>query len=295
MSIDLHKLRIFEAIARTGSFSRAAESVFVTQPTASQQIAHLESALGVTLFIRGTRKAKLSAAGEALLPYAEQILALVETAADSARAAAGLSSRTLRLGVGHTLATYLLPELLREYRDRFADRRVRITLGNTAALLEQVDAGNTEIALVGTPAARPAIRVVPFFEDRIVAIAPADSEMMDPVALDTLLGQTLLVREPGSALYATVEQILGPAALQGENVMQLGETEAIKRCVEAGLGAALIQEIAVREEVAAGRLKVLSLIGIDDRRAYAYAVKESGGLSAPAADFIEALAGSRRT
>jgi|SRR5687768_9187740 len=136
--MDIHKLQIFTAIARAESFSRGAEAVFVTQPTASQQIAQLEISLGVKLFDRRARRVILTPAGTALLPYAEQILSLVDTASETARAAAGLADRTLRLGVGHTLATYLLPDLLREYLEKYPGRRFKITLGNTSELLDQL-------------------------------------------------------------------------------------------------------------------------------------------------------------
>src|SRR5438876_4644538 len=152
-SMDTHKLQIFVAIARTGSFSKAAEQVFVTQPTVSQQIAQLEASLGVKLLERRTRVVKLTPAGGALLPYAEQILALIEAGAESARAAAGVADRTLRLGVGHMLATYLLPELLREYRGNFPDGTLKISLGNTGELLEKMESGVVELGPVGTAAA----------------------------------------------------------------------------------------------------------------------------------------------
>src|SRR2546423_12670120 len=101
IDMDLHKLRIFATIARVGNFTRAAEMLYMTQPTASQQLAQLEKEIGAKLFERQTRRIRLTPAGEALLPYAEQMLALEETAAESARAAAGLADRTLKLGVGH--------------------------------------------------------------------------------------------------------------------------------------------------------------------------------------------------
>jgi DNA-binding transcriptional LysR family regulator len=266
--------------------------VFVSQPTVSQQLAQLESSLGARLIERDTRRIRLTAAGEALLPYAEQILALVETAAECTRSAAGIADQSLRLGVGHTIATYVLPGLLREYRSRYPERKARITLGNTAQLLAQVDSGEVEVALVGTPAARPGIVITPFLDDRIVAIVSLQhARNQNELAVEELKDETLLVREPGSALHATVEQILGPIALSRDNVLQLGETEAIKRCVESGLGVALVQEIAVAEEVASGKLRVLNLEGVDDRRAYAYAHKANRPLSSAARDLIQLLGG----
>src|SRR5262245_54452513 len=113
---DLNKLRIFVTIARLASFTRAAERLHLTQPTVSQQLTMLEKSVSTLLIERDTRHLRLTPAGEVLLGYAERLLALAIEAAEATRAAAGVADRTLRIGVGHTLATYLLPEALSRYR-----------------------------------------------------------------------------------------------------------------------------------------------------------------------------------
>jgi DNA-binding transcriptional LysR family regulator len=290
--MDLHKLRIFTTIARLGSFTRAAGQLHMTQPTVSQQLALLEEQIGVPLIERQTRRLRLTPAGEALLPYAERMLALAEEGRAAARSAAGLAERTLRLGVGHTLAIYLLPDLLRRYRAAHPDYKVRIAVGNSAELLNQVLADQIELALIGSPAAHPELSIARFMEDRLVVIIAPDDPWagrtgVEPAELCTRL---LLTREPGSALHATVERLLGATALASEQVMLLGETEAIKRSVEAGLGVALIQAIAVQREVQAGTLQVLALQGADDRRSYAYAHQARRDCSPAARALIGLLA-----
>jgi DNA-binding transcriptional LysR family regulator len=286
--IDLPKLRIFATVARLGSFTRAAELLYLAQPTVSQQLAALEAQLGVELVERLPRQLRLTPAGAALLPYAERILALAEEAVSAARDAAGLASRTLRLGVGHALATYLLPDLLRRFDPQ---RLARISVGNTAELLELVAADTVELALVGSPAQHPNVIVTPFMRDELVAIvAPQDAWATRPeIALDDLRQRVLLTREPGSALHATVRRLLGAAALASDNVIVMGETEAIKRSVEAGLGVALVQRIAIDREVAAGNLCMLPLHGVDTQRSYAYARREGHELSAAARDLVALL------
>src|SRR5215211_1979053 len=173
--MDISKLRIFTTIARLGNFTRAAELLYLTQPTVSQQLAMLEAQIGAPLIVRLPRRLKLTPAGEALLPYAEQILALADAGAEAARAAAGLADRTLRLGAGHTLATYLLPDLLSRYRELYPQRLARISVGNTAELLALVAADAVELALVGSPAEHAKVVVTPFMHDRLVVIvAPED-------------------------------------------------------------------------------------------------------------------------
>jgi DNA-binding transcriptional LysR family regulator len=214
-----------------------------------------------------------------------------DAGAEAARAAAGLADRTLRLGVGHTLATYLLPDLLRRYRALYPQRLARISVGNTAELLDLVAADTVELALVGSGPEHPKVLVTPFMNDRLVVIvAPGDAwAAREWVALEELGERLLLTREPGSALHAAVERLLGAAALARDNVIVLGETEAIKRSVEAGLGVALVQGIAVEREVAAGTLRALPLHGGDAGRTYAYARRAGRELSAAAHDLVALL------
>ncbi|MFN8371352.1 MAG: LysR family transcriptional regulator [Anaerolineae bacterium] len=291
MTLDLHKLRIFVTIAHLMSFTRAADRLHMTQPTVSQQLAMLEAQFGTPLVERDTRRLRLTAAGDALLPYAEKLLALSQEALEATRAAAGLADRTLRLGVGHTLAIYLLPQLLSRYQAQFPGHPVRISVGNTERLLALVAAEAAELALVGSPAEHPDLVVTPFMRDHLVVIvAPGDEwAQRTHVELDELHQRTLLTRESGSALHASVERLLGASLLAGESVIQLGETEAIKRSVEAGLGIALIQGIAVEREVAAGNLCALRLRGGDDSRTYAYARRQRQVLSSAASHFVELL------
>jgi LysR family transcriptional regulator, low CO2-responsive transcriptional regulator len=294
--LDIAKLRIFATVARLGNFTRAAELLFLTQPTVSQQIAALEAQLGAPLIERLPRRLRLTPAGAALLPYAEQILALADEASEAARAAAGLADRTLRLGAGHTLATYLLPDLLSRYRDLYPQRVARISVGNTGELLALVAADAVELALVGSPAEHAKVIVTPFMHDRLVVIVAPEDDWATRTEVDVaeLTERVLLSREPGSALHATVERLLGPVALTSDRVILLGETEAIKRSVEAGLGVALIQGIAVEREVAAGNLCALALRGADDSRTYAYARRAGRELSAAARGLVALLAAKAR-
>ncbi len=279
--MDLHKLELFVTVAHTGTFTKAAEQLGISQPTISQQIALLEAQIGVKLIERQRRQQQLTAAGAALLPLAERLLVLADDAVEEARAAAGLFDRTLRLGVGHTLATYLLPEVLRRFRREYPNHTVQISVGNTAILLEQIANGVVELALVGSPAIHPDVEVEEFMRDRLVVIVAPDDlwATRSYVEVAELRERTLLIREAGSALHASIEMLLGREALASDRVIILAETEAIKRCVEAGIGIAVVQGIAVEREVAQGKLRALALHGGDDRRRYVIARRRRAALS----------------
>jgi len=270
MMLDLHKLNIFLTIARLRNFTRAAERLHMTQPTVSQQLAALEAALGAPLIERDTRRLKLTMAGDALVPYAEKLIALSAEAIEAVRIAAGLEESTLRLGVGPTLATYLLPDILNRFRRRYPDHRTKISVGNTGDLLALLVGDAIDLALVGSPASHSEVVTRPFRRDRLVVIVAPEDEWANrtEVEVSELLTRVFLTREPGSALHATVERLFGAGALESDNVIVLGDTEAIKRSVEAGLGVGLVQGIAVEREVGAGSLRTLKLMGADDSRTY---------------------------
>ena len=275
--LDTSKLQTFVAIVQEGSFTKAAERLNLTQPTVSQQIALLEKQLGTALFVRQPRSLHLTEAGKTLLGYAERILALNQDAIQHTLAAAGLAERTLRLGVGHTLAIYLLPDLLGRLRERQPDLQIRIQVGNTAGLLAATADGHVDLALVGSPAQHPQLVIEPFMNDRLVVILPPDDpwSKRDGATLDDLRTRHLITRENGSALHAHVRSLFGAEHLSSDQVTILGETEAIKRSVEAGLGIALVQEIAVQREVAQGSLIAIPLQEADDRRTYNIASHKS--------------------
>ncbi len=268
--LDLQKLRMFVAAAHARNFTRAAEQLDLTQPTVSQQIQALERDLRVALFERLGRGIELTAAGRALLPHAEHMLATERIAEQAVRAAAGLSERTLLLGVGNTLATYVLPDLLQRFGWEHPEFGVQIGTGNTEQLLAQVISGAYELALVGSPLDHAQLQVIPFLSTELVVIVSPDDEWADrpSVQLVDLAQRRLLVREAGSALQAATAELLAAAHVQPRQPIVLGNLEAIKRSVEVGLGVALVPAMVVRREVAAGRLRLLPLAGPTMTRLY---------------------------
>src|SRR3981081_1171377 len=132
--MDLARLRVFQAVADEGSFSRAARALFLSQPAVTQHIHALEAELGVPLFDRLGRRTTLTPAGASLAPQGPQIRVMVRAAEGAAREAGGEASRTLRLGVSETLATYVLPPLLGDLQRRLPDTELRLTAGGSAEM-----------------------------------------------------------------------------------------------------------------------------------------------------------------
>ncbi len=289
--LDLPRLRIFAAVARSASFTRAAESLDLRQPSVSQQVQALERSLGVRLFDRLGHTVRPTAAGSALLLYAERILQLADEALAATREAAGVAARTLRLGVGNTLATYILPDLLARLRWENPEVVVQITVGNTDQLLDAVVDARVELALVGSPVSDARLLIQPFMQDALVAIDAPDGPWRDrdSISLEDLRPQTLFMREPGSALQASLAALLDTRSIKPERIITLGNLEAIKRSVEAGLGISILPEIAVRREVQDGALRSLTLRDLHDERHFNYAHRRDRLLSPAAHVFIALL------
>ncbi|MDX2140194.1 MAG: LysR family transcriptional regulator [Chloroflexota bacterium] len=297
MILDLHKLHVFLTVAQHQHFTRAAEALHMAQPSVSQQISMLESALGVQLIDRSTRHFHLTEAGQTLLHYAERLSLLATEAQQAVQVQAGAMRETLKLGVGHTLATYLLPGVLSDYRSQYPQYRVRLTVGNTTVLLSKTASGEIDLALVGSPAEHPDLEVEPFMHDRLVVIVGLQDSWMDrgSVSVAELRERVFLTREPGSALYASVAQIVGQEMLNRDDTILLGETEAIKRSVELGLGVALIQQIAIEREQQQGTLHAIHLSDGDDRRTYLVASRKQYRHMPAATSFMEILTAASRS
>ncbi len=288
---DLHKIHLFVTVARLGSFTRAAEQLHMTQPTVSQQIAVLEQVLGTPLIERSTRSLRLTEAGKVLFDQGEKLLSLADETVNAVHVAAGIAVQTLKLGVGPTLATYLLPDVLSRYRKVYPNHHIRLTIRNTTDLLDMLIRGDIDLGLVGSPVDHQDVIVEAFMPDRLVVIvAPGDELAAQPaIGLDILRDRIFLTREPGSALHTRVSRLLGADSLRGDSVIILGETEAIKRSVELGLGIALVQGIAIVRETAAGTLKAIPLAGADDSYNYLIAQRKRGTLNKATQGFVSIL------
>lgn len=282
---------MFLAVAQTGSFTRAAEELGLRQPTVSQQIQVLERSLRTPLFERSGRRVVLTPAGETLQPYAERLLALAAEAETATREAANLAGRTLRLGAGNTLATYVLPDLLARLHWEHPEIVVQVQVGNTDQLIAAVLDQRVELALVGEPLDHPLLAIHPFLHDELVVIVPPDDPWAthESILLGDLKGRTILLREAGSALQATVATLLREHGIDAQRTMTLGNLEAIKRSVEAGLGVSIVPELAVRREVRDDTLRALPLAGVQLQRTFNYVHRKDRMLTHTAQVFADLL------
>jgi DNA-binding transcriptional LysR family regulator len=263
--MELHQLEAFEAVLLHHSFTRAAEVLFLTQPAVTRQIAALETELKTPLFERLGRTVVPTAAGEVLHRYAEEILRLRREAREAVGEISVGAAGRLTVGASSTLATYVLPPLLRRFRAEYPKVEIAVTTGLSARILERVREGRADLGLVTTErdAARPdpALTLTPLADFDTVVVLPRDHPLTGRECVRTgdLAGVPLTLMEPGTNLRTYADHLFASAGVTPNVALELDNAEAIKRMVEAGLGVSLLPEVSVRSEVALGNLVVRPL------------------------------------
>ncbi len=269
------RLKVFRTVARRLNFRVAAEELLLTQPAVTQQVKALEAELDVALFDRAGGRIALTAAGAALLPYAEK---LAELSAEAVQAVAATTSRNaggLTVAASQTIGQYLLPRLIASFLAENPRVEIAVVSGNTQGVLEALMEHRAQVGLIEGPAMRQDVRVDPFMEDHMVCVVPAGHEWADEdVSLAQLQGATLVTRELGSGSRKIVEQAFERAGLKVREMhvrMMFDSTEGLLSAVEAGLGVAFVSRWAVRSQVALGTLKIARVKGLELGRVFAVA------------------------
>ena len=261
MPIQLTHLRTLEAVARRGSFSHAAHELHLTQPAVSMQVRALEAALGAPLLERVGKRAFPTPAGELLLAHAARARRELETAAERIQGLKGIVAGRIRIGTSASISTYLLPPALGAFRKAYPRTDLVIVTGNAAEIARGVVESQLDVGIVSLPVRDRELRVTPFHDDELVAIAPPG----DPRAARARVGAAELAREPlvlfdhGGNVRRVIDGWFHAAGVAPVAPMELSNTEAIKKLVEAGLGLSVTSWFAVRAEVEAGRLRAVSL------------------------------------
>jgi aminoethylphosphonate catabolism LysR family transcriptional regulator len=261
MPLDLGRLRAFEAVGRTGSFSRAAAELSVTQPAVSVQVRQLEQHVGVPLFDRVRRRPRLTQPGQTLFQYVQRIFALAREADEALSLARGLRAGRLQVVASLTAAAYYLPPVLAAFQRQHPGIRVQLSVDNSRRVAQRVLALTDDLGVLSGEPRDPSLALEPFCEDPVVLIVPPAHPWARrrAVSLRELRGEPLILREPGSATRAFIEDRMAAAGVDLHVTMELGSNEAIKRTVETGNGLTLISAAVVHREVAAGYLALVRI------------------------------------
>jgi DNA-binding transcriptional LysR family regulator len=295
MRVNLNLLRIFAAVAEHRSFSRAAETLFISQPAVSKAVRELERQLDLPLLEReagGGRGVRPTESGLALLEHARGIFALERAAAEDIRARVGLRRGRLTIGASTTVAGYWLPPYVAEFMAALPATELEIQTANTRTVSRALIECQMDLALVEGAVDDPRILVTHWRDEPLCVIAHAASALARKPSptLGELNRQTWLTREPGSGTRDVTEQVTAACRIAPERRIVFGSNEGIARAVAAGLGVAMLPMRVVKELSSAGAVVQVRLPAgpLPSRPLYLLQLKERP-LSPLARAFIEAI------
>lgn len=288
MHATLQQLRLFEAVARHGSVTRAAQEVHLSQPAVSIQVKRLEEQVGMALFDQVGRTQVLTAAGEELAAASRDILGRMEALDATLGSLRGEIAGPVRVAAV-TSAKYFMPHLLGEFVRRHPKVRPVLNVINRANLLDRVAGNQDDLFITGRIPDGLPVTESPFLDNVILPIAAAGHPLAGrkDISLDDLARERILVRELGSGTRSAVERLLQRNGAPISPFMELGSDEAIKQAVMADLGIAFVSVYCIGPELQTGRLKVLEAEGFPLIRQW-YAVQRTNRpLSRAAAAFLD--------
>lgn len=265
--MNLKQLEAFVQVAEKKSFSKAAQAMFLTQPTVSAHISALEKEFHKRLIIRNTKGVELSADGNRFYDYAKQVVLMVEEMMQEFGNEKILGEQSLVKIAASTVPTsYLLPNILAKFRKSYPEEKIQIIEGDSASVIEQVALRNVDIGFTGTEIPNKYCEFVPFYEDDLILITPNTEHFLHKKegadVLEWILKEPLILREEGSGTRKETEKILQKfgVSISELNVAAIVENpEAIKRSVSNGMGISILSALSASDAVVNGSVLGFSL------------------------------------
>ncbi len=259
------RLKVFHTVARLLSFTKAAEELHMTQPAVTFQVRQLEEYFNTRLFDRTHNKVNLTPAGERVSEFAERIFDLYSEMESSVRDLTGEISGALTIGASTTIAEYMLPALLGEFKNRYPDINLRLKVSNSEGIVSMVEHNVIDLGVVESPVSNKNLIVEVCHDDQLVVVAAPDHDLVKrggKVTASDIVKYPFVSREEGSGTRDVIMQYLMEAkiSLGDMNIcLELGSPEAIKGAVEAGMGITIISRSIIGKELKLNTLTELQL------------------------------------
>jgi DNA-binding transcriptional LysR family regulator len=284
----LRQLQLFEAIVRLSSFTRAAEELFLTQPTVSMQIKKLGEAVGTPLLEQIGRRIQPTQAGQETYRAAQDILHALADLEVRLADLKGLRRGRLRLAVV-TTAKYFVPEILGDFCERYPGIDVSLKVTNRDRVLERLANCDDDLYILGQTGEDLDVEVVPFAPNPLVVIARSDHPLLgeERIPLARLAREQFILREPGSGIRDLVLRLFAEQGLRPSVRMELGSNEAIKHAVLGGLGISALSLHSLTLDASSGRLGLLDVEGFPHQRRWYMVYPRGRGLSLVAKAFLD--------
>lgn len=266
-NVTLRQLRVFEAVARHLSFSRAAEELHLTQPAVSMQVKSLEELVGLPLTELIGKKVFLTQAGTELARHARLVDQQLQAASDAIEALRGVRAGRLSIGVVST-AKYFAARLLAMFRERHPEVELQLTIHNRETIVEQLADNRIDLAIMGRAPQEFATVEEAFADHPLVMIAAPNHPLALRARIEPaeVARETFIIREPGSGTRVAMEAFFSERGIALTRTQEMPSNETIKQAVIAGMGIAFISAHTVGLELATGLLKLLPVRGLPARR-----------------------------
>ena len=293
--IDFRHLETFCRIAGLKSFSKAADDLFLTQPTVSGHILSLERSLSLRLLDRTSREVRLTKAGKVFLEYASKILSFRKDLLNALSEFSEGIRGDLSLGASTIPGEYLLPKLMGDFKREHPHFIISLKIADTKEIVQYVLQDGVEFGIIGARLNHPSLHYEKYEEDEIIVVAPSGHPLARKkrANLEELLKEPWIIREEGSGTQIASEKALrkkGKSLKQFNVVMEMGSTSSVKEGVKARLGLAFISRRATEEEVRQGFLSRIDVEGIDPILRQIYIVSHHGRTLSPiGAEFLRFL------
>jgi len=274
LPFTLDQLKILQTISREGSFKKAAEKLYISQPAVSLQVQNLEKKLNIPLFYRDKRKATLTEAGQLLIKYAEQILTLCEETCRALDELKTLQSGTLIIGASQTTGTYLMPRLIGIFRHKYPQIEIELQVHSTRKIAWGISKGQIDLAIVGgeiPPELSDILDITSYAEDELALILPRSHPFasLDYIQKEDLYRLRFIALDTQSTIRNVIENTLIQNGIDSQYFkieMELNSIEAIKNAVQSGLGAAFVSVSAISKELELGTLHWAKIDGVKIKR-----------------------------
>lgn len=288
--VTLHQLRIFLAVARQGSFARAAEALHLSPPTLSLQVKQLADTVGQPLFEQLGKKIYLTAAGRTLADACADMERRMDQLSDDLAALQGVEKGSLKLAI-LTTVKYTVPKLLGGFCAAHPGIEVAMVVGNRENLLQRLAQNQDDLYIMGQPPEQMDVLSEAFGQNPLVLVAPPQHPLVGQAAIapTRLADEPFILREPGSGTRLTTERFFAAHGVTLKNRLEVGSNEAIKQTVAGGLGLAVLSAHTVGPELALGELARLDVQGFPLVRHWHVVYPRGKRLSAAALAFKDWL------
>ena len=269
--MKLKQLDAFLQVSESGSFSKAAKELFLTQPTISAHISSLEKELNVRLFIRNTKEVSLSDDGKDLYRYAKQITDLEKAIEERFYMDSDDGKHFITIAASTIPAQYLLPKVLMCYRERYPKEQIKIMETDSSEVVTQVVDHMVDVGFTGTVLEKKHCKYIPFYKDELAVITPDTPEYrilkeQNRDDIDWIKRKPLILREEGSGTRKEAEKQLKNAGISMEDldiVASIANQETIKKSVKQGMGITVLSRLAAEDE---DGLLIFPIPGADEGR-----------------------------